>query len=157
MSAKSATLTENIGVALIHIYGGVGMRKTADISGAQYIIQEKSENDNELLRGRDAYCDRNTRKIVIGHEIYSTAGAMGACIIRCFDRRAKTSLNSCFSNQEGVSVCAQCFFRALAFSRSYILLISSALSHTSPGLGPTLAKGFVVGVRFWAKATLPPE
>lgn len=46
------------------------------ILGTAYTIKEQSENDNEMLKGCDGYCDWTTKEIVVEREMYGTLGNM---------------------------------------------------------------------------------
>lgn len=55
-------------------------KRAVHVLGAEYIIKEQSESDNELLKGCDGYCDWTTKEIVVEREINGTLGDMEAYI-----------------------------------------------------------------------------
>lgn len=54
--------------------------RKVNILSVTYTIKEQSENDNELLKGCDGYCDWTTKEIVVEREMVGTLGDMEAYI-----------------------------------------------------------------------------
>lgn len=50
------------------------------VLGVEYTIKEQSENDNELLKGCDGYCDWTTKVIVVEREMVGNLEDMEAYI-----------------------------------------------------------------------------
>ena len=56
------------------------IERTINILGVEYTIKEQYENDNELLKGCDGYCDWTTKEIVVEREMVGNLGDMEAYI-----------------------------------------------------------------------------
>lgn len=54
--------------------------RTVHILGVEYTVKEQSENDNELLKDCDGYCDWTTKEIVVERETVGSLGDMEAYI-----------------------------------------------------------------------------
>lgn len=76
--------------------------RTINILGAEWTVKEQSEDENELLKDCDGYCDWTTKEIIVERENYGTLKDMQKYI----NKVLRHEIVHAFLYESGLSECS---------------------------------------------------